>query len=132
MSVESSNKMLEEVMLEQKVWAVVGVNEDRDKFGNRIYRRLRDRGYEVYAINPGLDQVEGDPCYHSLSELPKVPQVVDMVVSPKIGKAVLDEAATLGVSYIWLQPGTHNEEILAQIDANGLTAVQGCVLIATA
>lgn len=131
MSVESSNKMLEEVMLEQKVWAVVGVNEDRDKFGNRIYRRLRDRGYEVYAINPGLDTVEGDPCYHSLADLPKVPQVVDMVVSPKIGKAVLDEAARLEIPYIWLQPGTHNEEILAQIDAKGLTAVQGCVLVAT-
>lgn len=132
MTIESRNQQLEAVMLEQKVWAVVGVNENRDKFGNRIYRRLRDRGYEVYAINPGLDTVEGDPCYHSLADLPKVPQVVDMVVSPKIGKAVLDEAARQGVSYIWLQPGTHNEEILAQIDANGLTAVQGCVLIATA
>lgn len=127
----AAEKMLEEIMLEKKVWAVVGVSQDHDKFGNKIYRRLKDRGYEVYAINPGLETVEGDKCYKNLSELPKLPEVVDMVVSPKRGKPVLEEAASLGIPYIWLQPGTYDDDVMKQIDESGLEAVQACVLVAT-
>ncbi len=123
--------MLEETMLEKKVWAVIGANQRQDKYGNMIYRRLKSRGYEVYAVNPVYDEVEGDKCYKDLSSLPKVPEVINMVVSPKRGKAFLEEAASLGVKYVWLQPGTYDDEIMRQIEDLGLKAVQACVLVAT-
>lgn len=123
--------MLEEKMLEKKVWAVVGANQDPQKYGNMIYRKLRTRGYEVYAVNPLYETVEGDKCYKNLSELPKVPEVIDMVVSPKRGRPVLQEAARLGIRYVWLQPGTYDDELLKQIEDLGLEAVRACVLVAT-
>lgn len=123
--------MLEETMLQKKVWAVVGANEDREKFGNKIYRRLKTRGYEVYAVNPMNETIEGDKCYKDLSSLPKVPEVIDMVVSPKRGIPILEEAAKLGIQFIWLQPGTYDDELLKRIDELGLKAVQACVLTAT-
>ncbi len=123
--------MLEETMLEKKIWAVVGANQDREKYGNMIYRRLKEKGYEVYAVNPMYDTVEGDRCYKDLTSLPAVPEVIDMVVSPKRGRAVIDEAAKLGIKYIWLQPGTYDDELLKQIGDLGLQQVQACVLVAT-
>ena len=53
-----------------------------------------------------------------------------MVVSPKRGKAIIEEAAALGIRNIWLQPGTftYDAELLALIDQKGLQAVQSCVL----
>lgn len=123
--------MLEEKMLEKKIWAVVGANQDQDKYGNMIYRKLKLRGYEVYAVNPMYETIEGDICYKDLSSLPKLPEVIDMVVSPKRGKPVLEEAARLGVSYIWLQPGTYDDELMKLIGELGLEAVQACVLVAT-
>ena len=123
--------MLEEEMLEKKVWAVVGANQDGEKYGNMIYRKLKMRGYEVYAVNPMYEIIEGDKCYKDLSSLPKIPEVIDMVVSPKRGKPVLEEAAQLGIRYIWLQPGTYDDELLKQIDELGLESVQACVLVAT-
>lgn len=128
---ESKGKnMLEEEMLKNKVWAVVGANQDPEKYGNMIYRKLKSRGYEVYAVNPIYDTVEGDVCYKDLTSLPKKPEVIDMVVSPKRGKPILEEAAKLGIQYIWLQPGTYDEEVLKLIDTLGLKAVQACVLVA--
>jgi predicted CoA-binding protein len=121
--------MLQETMIEKKVWAVVGANQDPDKYGNIIYRHLKNRGYEVFAVNPKCDTVEGDKCYKDLSSLPKIPEVLDMVVSPKRGKPVLEEAAQLGIRYLWLQPGTYDEELLEKIDELGLEAVRGCVLV---
>jgi predicted CoA-binding protein len=63
--------MLEEMMLDRKVWAVVGANENPEKYGNMIYRKLRAKGYEVYPVNPNYETVEGDKCYKDLSSLPK-------------------------------------------------------------
>jgi predicted CoA-binding protein len=122
--------MLEELMLEKKVWAVVGANQDPEKYGNMIYKRLKAKGYEVYAVNPLYDTIEGDPCYKNLSSLPKTPEVIDMVVSPKRAKPVLEEAAKLGIKYVWFQPGTYDDEVMALAENLGLEAVQACVLVA--
>ncbi len=125
----SEDKLLEEVMLDKKIWAVIGANRDPEKFGNKIYHKLKTRGYEVYPVNPMYDSIDGDKCYKDLSSLPVVPEVIDMVVSPKRGRAFIDEAAKLGIRYIWLQPGTHDEELLKQINGLGLQSVQACVLV---
>ena len=52
--------MLENVMLEQKIWAVVGANNNPNKYGNIIYKKLKSRGYEVYPINPKYEKVDGE------------------------------------------------------------------------
>lgn len=122
--------MLEEMMMEKKIWAVVGANDDPDKFGYKIYKRLKDKGYRVYPVNPNYSTVDGDTCFENLSSLPEKPEVIDMVVSPKRGTAIIKEAAQLGIKNIWLQPGTYNDELLALIEEKGLTAVQACVLVA--
>lgn len=122
--------MTEEAMLEKKVWAVVGANDNPEKFGNRIYKKLKAHGYKVYPVNPNYEEIDGDTCYKNLSSLPEVPEVIDMVVAPKRGIAVIEEAAGLGVRNIWLQPGTYNEELLRLIENSGMNAVQACVLVA--
>ena len=123
--------MSQEKMLEKKVWAVIGANQDDDKFGCKIYKRLKSRGYDVYAVNPAYEEVDGDKCYKDLSSLPKVPDVVEMVVSPKRGKEYLEEAARLGVRNVWFQPGTCDEELLQLAKSLGFEVVQSCVLVAT-
>lgn len=122
--------MLEQKLLEMKVWAVVGANQDPDKYGNKIFKLMQSKGYRVYPVNPLYDEVEGEKCYKDLTSLPEVPEVIDMVVSPKRGKAVIEEASRLGIKYIWLQPGTHDDEIMELIESKGMTPVKGCVLVA--
>src|SRR5688500_9541179 len=51
--------------------AVTGVSRNPQGHGsNNVYQRLRDRGYEVFAINPNADHVEGDLCYPDLKSIP--------------------------------------------------------------
>jgi uncharacterized protein len=124
------NMNIQESMLEKKIWAVIGANNDPDKFGNIIYKRLKSEGYTVYPVNPMYEEVEGDPCYPDLESLPQKPEVLDMVVSPKRGKAFIEEAANLGIKNIWLQPGTFDSELLTLIKEKQLVGLQACVLVA--
>ena len=47
--------------LAHKRVAVTGVSRTPKGHGsNVVYKRLRERGYEVFAVNPNADEVEGD------------------------------------------------------------------------
>ncbi len=59
--------------LAQRRIAVAGVSRQKGgaHSGNGIYQRLKDRGYEVFAVNPNTDTIEdGEPCYRSLDAIP--------------------------------------------------------------
>lgn len=122
--------MREEELLKMKTWAVVGATENQEKYGYKIYQKLKSRGYKVYPVNPNYSEIEGDKCYSNLSELPEVPDVIDMVVAPRHGIKVVEEAARLGIKNIWLQPGTVNDELLKLAEEKGINTVQACVLVA--
>ena len=70
----------------------------------------------------------GNLCYPDLKSLPRKPDVINMVVTPKRGKAIIEEAAELGIKNIWFQPGTYDNELLEMVKEKGLNAVQACVL----
>lgn len=123
--------MNKEAMLEKKVWAVVGVNQNPEKFGNMIYKRLKNNGYEVYPVNPVYETIDGDMCYKNLSSIPKIPEVINMVVAPEMGKPYIEEAAKLGIKYVWFQPGTFDKELFVLVKEFGMEALQACVLLAT-
>lgn len=111
--------------LDKKVWAVVGATQKEDKWGYRIYKALKEKGYEVYGVNPNYDTIDGDTMYHSLSDIPKKVDAIDMVISRKQAPAVLEEAKELGLDNIFFQPGSVDKEVTALADALGLNYLTG-------
>ena len=44
--------------LAEKVWAVIGATHKTDKFGYKIYKCLKEHGYEVYPVNPNVESID--------------------------------------------------------------------------
>ncbi|MBS3885896.1 MAG: CoA-binding protein [Dethiobacter sp.] len=116
-------------MLAKKVWAVVGVSADRSKFGYKVYKRLLEAGYTVYAINPKFGELEGRQVYPELSSLPEVPDVVNCVVPPAVTAAIVPLCAQQGIKYLWFQPGAECDEALELANNHSLVAECACVLV---
>ena len=73
--------------LADKRIAVTGVSRTPKTHGsNSVYRRLRERGYEVFAVNPNTDEVEGDGCYRDLATFPGGVQAVVIGTRPEIAE----------------------------------------------
>jgi uncharacterized protein len=87
--------------LQQKRIAVVGVSRT-DGTANLIYRKLRDSGYEVYAINPNAAEIEGDPCYADLQSTPAIPEGAVLVTRPEVTDQVVRQCAEAGIPRVWL------------------------------
>jgi predicted CoA-binding protein len=95
--------------LANKRVAVTGVSRTpKDHGSNTVYKRLRDRGYEVFAVNPNADVVEGDPCYQDLKSIPGGVQAVVIGTRPEIAEVTMRECAELGITQVWMHrgPGT--------------------------
>jgi uncharacterized protein len=89
--------------LAQKRIAVAGVSRTSGGHGgNVIYQRLRERGYEVFAVNPNADTVEGDPCYRSLAAIPGGVDGVVIATDPSVAPSVAQECQELGISRVWM------------------------------
>ena len=97
----------------QRIWAVVGASADRSKYGNLIFRDLRQAGYNVYPVNPRGGEIEGLRAYRTLADLPESPQVVDIVVPPKVTEEIVRQCSELGLDRVWIQPGAESEEAIA-------------------
>ena len=117
--------------VQRRTWAVVGASDNRAKFGNRIYRVLRERGYTVYPVHPTLATVEGDRAYPDVASLPAGVEVLDIVIPPPRVPAVLDQAKAAGMTRIWLQPGAESPDAIAHAAALGLDVIAGgpCAMV---
>ena len=89
--------------LARKRIAVTGVSRRPENHGgNVVYRRLKDRGYEVFAINPNADTVEGDVCYRDLKSIPRGVEAVVIATRADIAEATMRECADLGIKHVWM------------------------------
>ncbi|MET0835933.1 MAG: CoA-binding protein [Thermoleophilaceae bacterium] len=86
--------------------AVTGVSRQPKNHGsNVVYQRLRERGYEVFAVNPNADEVEGDPSYHDLRSIPGGVDAVVIATRPERAEATMRECADLGIKHVWMHRG---------------------------
>jgi predicted CoA-binding protein len=113
--------------LEMKNWAVVGATNKVEKYGYKIVNKLDEHNYNVYPINPSLDEIDGIKVYDKLSDIEDEIDVVDIVVNPQIGKHVMKEVNKLGIKYVWLQPGTRSDEIREYAEENDIKIVESCI-----
>ena len=96
--------------------AVTGVSRTPGNHGsNVVYKRLRERGYEVFAVNPNAHEVEGDRAYHDLRSIPGGVEAVVIGTRPDIAEETMRECAELGVKHVWMHrgPGAGSVSVLA-------------------
>jgi predicted CoA-binding protein len=94
-----------EEFLSHRRIAVTGVSRDaKGPHGsNVVYRRLKERGYEVFAVNPNAAEVEGgDPAFPDLASIPGGVDGVVIGTHPKHALATMDECVELGIGRVWM------------------------------
>jgi predicted CoA-binding protein len=110
--------------------AVTGVSRtSQGHGGNVVYTRLRDRGYDVFAVNPNADTVEGDRSYPDLRSIEGGVDAVVIATRPEQAAATVRECIDLGVHHVWM----HRSLGAGSVDAAaarwghkaGLTVIEG-------
>lgn len=124
-----------EEFLSSRRIAVTGVSHAPTGHGsNAVYQRLRERGYEVFAVNPHAESVEGDRAYPDLSAIPGGVEAVVIGTRPEHALGTVQEASELGITRIWMHramdAGSVSPEAAAYGRERGITEIEGgCPLV---
>jgi len=124
-----NNNLIKEFLNKKNIFAVVGVSKNPEKYGHQVYQDLKKEGYKVYPINPNANEILGNKCYSKLSELPTTPDIVNIVVPPKITKEILKECKELGINKIWMQSGSENQEAIDYCIKNKIKYLENVCII---
>jgi hypothetical protein len=120
-----------DAFLAHKRTAVTGVSRDPKggHGGNVVYNRLRERGYEVFAVNPNADEVEGDRCYHDLKSIPDGVDAVVIAGPADASEQTMRECSELGITSAWMHraigPGSVCDAATVYGRENDMTVIDG-------
>ncbi|TDV42545.1 CoA-binding protein [Actinophytocola oryzae] len=116
--------------LAKKRIAVTGVSRTPEGHGgNVVHQRLRERGYEVFAVNPNADEIAGERCYHDLKSIPGGVDAVVIATRPEVADATMRECAELGVGMVWMHrsfgEGSVSPDATRYGREHGITVIDG-------
>ena len=123
--------------LAQKKIAVVGVSDKRDTGCNLAYKKFKESGYQVYAVNPRISTFEGSACYADLKSIPEKVDAVFLLTSPKVTEQVIQQCIELDIKHVWMhcmmgtKPGlaagmtSVSQSAVELCNANGIAVIPG-------
>jgi uncharacterized protein len=119
-----------EDFLSNKRIAVTGVSRTPGNHGaNFVYRRLRERGYDVFAVNPNADEVEGDKAFASVTAIPGGVDAVVIGTRPERAQGTMEECADLGIKRVWMHRsfggGSVSDTATLYGREHGITVIDG-------
>ena len=123
--------------LAQKKIAIVGVSDKRETGCNLAYKRFKENGYQVYAVNPRIDTFDGAPCYPDLKSIPEKPDAVFILTGPKVSEQIVQQCVDLSIKHVWMhcmmgiKPGlaasmtSVSQSAVEMCKANGIAVIPG-------
>ena len=115
--------------LETKELAIAGVSRNPKKFGRMVYDHLKKREFKLYGVNPNTDNIDGDPCYHTVADLPAHVTRL-LAVTPKSQTFDIVQAAVdRGIKSIWIQQSSETPEALELASKNDVDLIsRECIM----
>lgn len=111
-------------------FAVVGVSQNKRKFGRIVYDEMKKRGLPVSAVNPRAFIEEGMIIHPRLADISPTVDAIIVVVPPPVTGQIVREAYALGINHVWLQPGAESPDAIRFCEEKGMQVIHGeCVLL---
>lgn len=121
-----------EDFLRGDAYAAVGVSKDRAKYGNKVLRCYLQKGRRVFPIHPREAEIEGQKCLPDLFALREPVHGISIVTPPAITERIVEDAAAVGITRLWMQPGAESPRAVQRAQELGMSVISGgpCLLVA--
>jgi predicted CoA-binding protein len=120
--------LIRDVLTSTKSIAVVGASPNPARASHRVTDYLVQRGYTVFAVNPGHagKMIAGALTYASLADLPQPVDMVDVFRAPEHLNNVVADALALSThpKVIWGQLTVRDDQAAKIAEDAGITVIQ--------
>lgn len=118
-------------MIDKKItYAVIGVSKNAKKYGYKVFKDLKEAGYNVIPINPHEKEILGAKVYKDIFEVNSKIDMVIFVVPPIITEKILLSVKKLGIGKVWLQPGSESKKSIEYCRQNKIECIHNaCIMV---
>ncbi len=109
--------------LEPHKMAVAGASRNAKKFGGAIFKELKEKGFELYPVNPNADEIQGIKCFKTVADLPEDVTHLYVVTPKSETQEVVDAALKKGIKMIWIQQKSETPEVVKSIEDAGVPLI---------
>jgi predicted CoA-binding protein len=118
-----SDACIRDILATPRTIAVVGCSPDPDRDSHTIAALLKAKGHKVIPVNPTCQEILGERCFASLTDIPEPVDMVDVFRQPEHVDQIAADAITIGATILWLQLDVINEPAARKAQAAGMTVV---------
>jgi predicted CoA-binding protein len=115
--------VIERVLADTSVWAVVGLGEDQTRAAYGVAAFLQAHGKKIVPVHPRANMVLGEQVYRTLADIPFAVDVVDIFRRSEQAGRFVDEAVDIGARAVWLQLGVIDSDAAKRAADAGLDVV---------
>ncbi len=130
MPIKPDDPTLHYLLTYAKVIAVVGHSEKSHRDSYQVAQFLRDAGYQVYPINPRVDEIDGHLSYASLRDVPDPIDIVNVFRRSDFLPEIVEDAIAIQAPTLWTQLGISDLAAAEQAKTAGLNVIMDtCIKI---
>ncbi|MCD6467568.1 MAG: CoA-binding protein [Methanomicrobia archaeon] len=120
---------MEDFLNKKNKIAVIGVSNNHEKWGYKVYKTLKSSGFDVYAVNPKYTKIDSDRCFPDLRSIPEKLDEVITIVPPKVTENIVRLCKELGIKKVWMQPGSESEDAVRYCKENGIDVMYNACFV---
>lgn len=109
--------------------AVLGASPKPERYSHKAMLMLRDHGYRAIPVNPAVDEILGEKCYPSVTNVPDKIDTITLYLGQARSDPLIDEIVETRPRRIIMNPGAENEDLAARAREHGIEVVEGCTLV---
>jgi predicted CoA-binding protein len=129
-NLKEDDNVMRDVLTNAKVIAVVGHSDKPERTSYRIAQFLQEIGYNVYPVNPLVNEIDGQPSYSSLKDVPEPIDIVNVFRRSEYLSAIVDEAIAVNARTVWAQLGVYDQQSAQKaLDAGLNIVMDACIKV---
>ncbi len=129
-NLKEDDNTMRDVLTNAKVIAVVGHSDKPERTSYRIAQFLREVGYKVYPVNPVVSEIDGQPSYASLKDVPETVDIVNVFRRSEYLPEIVEEAIAVDAKTVWAQLGVYDEASAQKaLDAGLNVVMNACIKV---
>ena len=129
-NLKENDEAMRDVLTNARVIAVVGHSDKPERTSYRIAQFLREVGYTIYPVNSMVSEIDGQPSYASLKDVPEPVEIVNVFRRSEYLPEIVEEAIAIQAKTLWTQLGVFDETSAQKALNAGLNVVMdACIKV---
>ena len=108
---------------------VLGASPKPHRYAFKAMQMLREHGHQPIPVNPAFDEVQGEKCYPTVTDVPGPIDTLTVYVGKKRSNQLIEAITNAAPHRIILNPGAENEALQNAAEKRGIEVVEGCTLV---